>query len=42
MGTVGREDGGLDGKGRGGGGGYPVVEHSVSLDVSSNVFVPFE
>ena len=31
MGTVGKEEG-----------GEPVVEHSVSLDVPSNVFMSFE
>lgn len=39
MGTVGKRDGGVEWERRG---GDPVVEHSVSLDVSSNVFKPFE
>ena len=36
------EGGGRGGYCREGGGGDPVVEHSVSLDVSSNVFMSFE
>ncbi len=36
MGTVGKEDGGVGWERMG---GDPVVEHSVSLDVSSNVFI---
>lgn len=40
MGTVGKKNGGGGGMGKVG--GDPIVEHSVSLDVSSNVFKHFE